>query len=53
MMRRFYEKEVIDNETVMWIDIYYRFIGKVGSQNDGIMITPKTHRASIPLAPGA
>ena len=48
-----HEKEVIDGETVMRIDIYYRFIGKVGSDDDGILITPKTRRASIPLAPGA
>ena len=48
-----HEKEVIDGETVMRIDIYYRFIGKVGSEDDGILITPKTRRASIPLAPGA
>ena len=48
-----HEKEVIDGETVMRIDIYYRFIGKVGNEDDGILITPKTRRASIPLAPGA
>ena len=48
-----HEKEIIDGETVMRIDIYYRFIGKVGSEDDGIMITPKTRRGSIPLAPGA
>ena len=48
-----HKKEVIDGETVMRIDIYYRFIGKVGSEDDEIMITPKTRRASIPLAPGA
>ena len=48
-----YEKEVINGETVMQIDIYYRFIGKVGDKDDGILITPKTRRASIPLAPGA
>ena len=48
-----HEKEVIDGETVMRIDIYYRFIGKVGSEDDGILITPKTRRASISLAPGA
>lgn len=28
-----HEKEVIDGETVMRIDIYYRFIGKVGNEN--------------------
>ncbi len=48
-----HEKEVIDGETVMRIDIYYRFIGKVSNEDDGILITPKTRRASIPLAPGA
>ena len=48
-----HEKEVIDGEPVMRIDIYYRFIGKVGSKDDRILITPKTRRASIPLAPGA
>ena len=48
-----HEKEVINGETVMRIDIYYRFIGKVGSKDDGILITPKTRRASIPLAPNA
>ena len=48
-----HEKEVIDGETVMRIDIYYRFIGKVGNEDDGILITPKTRRVSIPLAPGA
>ena len=47
-----HEKEVIDGETVMRIDIYYRFIGKVSSEDDGILITPKTRRASIALAPG-
>ena len=34
----------------MRISIDCRFIGKAGSENDGIMITPKTRRASIPLA---
>ena len=48
-----HEKEVINGETVMRIDIYYRFIGKVGSKDDGILITPKTCRAIIPLAPNA
>ncbi len=48
-----HEKEVIDGETVMRIDIYYRFISNVGNEDDGILITPKTRRASIPLAPGA
>ncbi len=48
-----HEKEVIDGETVIRIDIYYRFIGKIGSEDDEILITPKTRRGSIPLAPGA
>ena len=48
-----HDKEVIDGETVMRIDIYCRFIGKAGSEDDGILITPKTCRVSIPLAPGA
>ncbi|MBR4537358.1 MAG: DUF4368 domain-containing protein [Clostridia bacterium] len=48
-----HEKEVIDGETVMRPGISYRFIGKVGSGDDGILITPKTRRVSIPLAPGA
>lgn len=48
-----HEKEVIDGETVMRIDIYYRFIGKVGNE-DGISLkTKKTRQASVPLAPGA
>ncbi|MBR3107898.1 MAG: recombinase family protein [Clostridia bacterium] len=48
-----HEKEVIDGEAVMRIDIYYRFIGKVGNEDDGILITPKTRRGSMPLTPGA
>ena len=48
-----HEKKIIDGETVMRIDIYYSLIGKVGNKDDGILITQKTRRASIPLAPGA
>ena len=48
-----HEKEVIDGETVIRIDIYYRFIGKVGSENGETLKATKSRRASIPLAPGA
>lgn len=48
-----HEKEVIDGETVMRIDIYYRFIGKVGSEDGETLKATKSRRASIPLAPGA
>ena len=37
----------------MRIDIYYRFIGKVGSENGEALKATKSRRASIPLAPGA
>jgi hypothetical protein len=48
-----HEKEVIDGETVMRIDIYYRFIGKVGSEDGESLKATKSRRVSIPLAPGA
>ena len=48
-----HEKEVIDGETVMRIDIYYRFIGKVGSKNGEALKATKSRRSSIPLIPGA
>ena len=48
-----HEKEVIDGETVMRIDIYYRFIGKVGNEDGETLKATKSRRASIPLAPGA
>ena len=48
-----HEKEVIDGETVMRIDIYYRFIGKVGSEDGETLKVTKSRRVSIPLAPGA
>ena len=48
-----HKKEVIDGETVMRIDIYYRFIGKVGSEDGETLKATKSRRASIPLAPGA
>ena len=48
-----HEKEVIDGETVMRIDICYRFIGKVGNEDGEVLKATKSRRASIPLAPGA
>ena len=48
-----HEKEVIDGETVIRIDIYYRFIGKVGGENGETLKATKSHRASMPLIPGA
>ena len=48
-----HEKEVIDGETVMRIDIYYRFIGKVGNEDGETLKATKSRRASIPLALGA
>ena len=48
-----HEKEVIDGETVMRIDIYYRFIGNVGSESGESLKAQKMRRTSIPLAPGA
>ena len=48
-----HEKEVIDGETVMRIDIYYRFIGNVGSKDGESLKATKMRRVSISLAPGA
>ena len=48
-----HEKEVIDGETVMRIDIYYRFIGKVGNEKVEALKATKSRQVSIPLAPGA
>ena len=48
-----HEKEIIEGEAVMRIDIYYRFIGKVGNENGETLKATKTRRASTPLAPGA
>ena len=46
-------KKVIDGETVMRIDIYNRFIGKVGSENGETLKATKSRRASMPLVLGA
>ena len=48
-----HEKEIIDGETVMWIDIYYRFIGKIGNEDGKSLKTQKTRQSSNKLAPGA
>ena len=48
-----HEKEIIDGETVMRIDIYYRFIGKVGNEDGESLKTQKTRQGSHKLAPGA
>ena len=48
-----HEKEVIDGETVMRIDNYYCFIGKIGSESGESLKATKTRRVSISLAPGA
>lgn len=38
---------------VMRIDIHYRFIGKVGSEDGKALKATKSRRVSIPLASGA
>ena len=48
-----HEKEVIDRETVMRIDIYYRFIGKVGNENGEALKTQKMRWNTKALAPSA
>ena len=49
-----HEKEIIDNETVMRIDIYYRFIGKVGSKDGETLKAQKMRQSSgKPLTLGA
>lgn len=39
-----HEKEVIDGEIVMKVDIYYRFIGKVGNADGEDILAPKIRR---------
>lgn len=39
-----HEKEVIDGEIIMRVDIYYRFIGKVGDQDGEALKAPKIRR---------
>ena len=39
-----HEKEVINGEIIMRVDIYYRFIGKVGDQDGEALKAPKIRR---------
>ena len=39
-----HEKEVIDGEIIMRVDIYYRFIGKVGDAEGEALKAPKIRR---------
>lgn len=39
-----HEKEVIDGKIVMRVDIYYRFIGKVGDKDGEDLKAPKIRR---------
>ena len=48
-----HEKEIIDGEIVIRIDICYRFIGKVGNEDGESLKTQKTRQGSHKLAPGA
>ena len=48
-----HEREVIDGETVMRIGIFYRFIGKVGSETGKSLKTQKTRQGSHKPALGA
>ncbi len=48
-----HEKEIIDGETVMRTDIYYRFISKVGNEDGESLKTQKTRQGSHKLVPGA
>lgn len=41
-----HEKEVINGEIIMRVDIYYRFIGKVGDQDGEALKAPKIRRNS-------
>ena len=39
-----YEKEVIDGQIIMRVDIYYRFIGKVGTVDSNSLPAPRIRR---------
>lgn len=39
-----HEKELVDGEVIMKVDIYYRFIGRVGGTDGGDIIAPKIRR---------
>ena len=39
-----HEKEVMDGQSIMRVDIHYRFIGKVGSMDGDDLQAPKMRR---------
>ncbi len=39
-----HEKEVIDGETVMRVEVYYRFVGKIGDTNGEALKVPVPRR---------
>ena len=39
-----HEKEVVDGKIIMRVDIYYRFIGKVGNKDGEALQAPKIRR---------
>ena len=39
-----HEKEVVDGQIIMQVDIYYRFIGKVGYKNGEALQAPEIRR---------
>ncbi len=39
-----HEKEVVDGKIIMRVDIYYRFIGKVGDKDGEALQAPKIRR---------
>ena len=45
-----HEKEVVDGQIIMRVDIYYRFIGKVGSMDGENLQTPGLRRNAKLLA---
>ena len=45
-----HEKEVVDGQIIMRVDIHYRFIGKVGSMNGENLQTPGLRRNTNLLA---
>ena len=45
-----HEKEVVDGQIVMRVDIYYRFIGKVGAENGDNLKATNFRRNSKLLA---
>mgnify|MGYP004558787801 FL=1 len=39
-----HEKEVVDGQIIMQVDIYYCFIGKVGDKDGEVLQAPKIRR---------